>query len=327
MSTAISLFCPAKLNLHLDIGALRQDGYHELRSLFQMISLGDEMLLSGGEPDGECVVEGDFGARPEENIITAAYRLYCERTGLREGIRVQVNKQIPEGAGLGGGSSNAAAALRLLDAYFKNGLPAEELLQMGAQLGSDVPFFMGPAAALVSGRGEQVEAVPPRTEWELLVVQPDFAVSTGAAYRWLDERRSGSLGASAVSGESGGSGAPQASAVPDTSGASGVQAVEEGSLSAEELKRRYAALSPAQWGFFNSFSPVLGERFPFYERFFSRCNATQALYANISGSGSAAFALFPGETSRDACYLSLREEIKKGWKVKMLASSPMPVYN
>jgi 4-diphosphocytidyl-2-C-methyl-D-erythritol kinase len=303
MSEAISLAAPAKINLHLHIGEKRSDGYHELLSLFQMVSLQDELRICGDAPEGQCLLEGEAGPPAGENLVTAACRMFRRETGLRGGVRIRCRKRIPEGAGLGGGSSDAAAVLRLCNRYFAAGLGSEELMAMGAELGSDVPFFLGRPAAVVSGRGEEVRPAEPRPQWPVLLVRPDFGIATGEAYRRLDELR-----------------AEQRGAVAEEGGAEQLQ-------DPEELLRRFREEPPQRWGFYNSFTPVLRERFPFYGRFFERCAEEGALYANVSGSGSAAYALFSGEESLEACYLSLRGEIKNAWKLKMLASSPMPVYN
>jgi len=303
MNDSISLMAPAKINLHLHIGGLRPDGFHGLTSLFQMVSLHDQLSIRAGKERGECTVEGAaFGCSPEENLIVAACRLFRNVTGCEEGVRFICTKRIPEGAGLGGGSSDAAAALRLLNEWLETRLPEEKLADMGGRLGSDLPFFLRAPAALVEGRGERVEPVEPRSEWPLLIFRPDFSVSTGAAYRMLDESR----GEEAYENKR-----------PD----------EEKRLPPRELLQRYAEFSPREWGFYNSFTPVLMEHYLVYRRFFETCAEAGALYANISGSGSAAFALFAEETSREACCQSLEQLGKQMWKVKMLASHPMPVYN
>jgi 4-diphosphocytidyl-2-C-methyl-D-erythritol kinase len=307
MNRSVTLYAPAKINLHLYIGPSRPDGFHDLLSLFQMVSLVDELTCSLGGDRDTCTVKGAFGCPPEENLITRACRLFRRETGITEGVRFRCLKRIPEGAGLGGGSSDAAAALRLLDALFETGLGEERLAGMAARLGSDVPFFLRAPAAIVQGRGELISPLEPRDDWPVLLVQPEFQVSTGEAYRRLDEARR----------------------TANTQFSAGESEKMPGGEDAEarRLQEHYRSLSPDQWGFYNSFAPVLKREYPFYERFFACCRAAGALYANISGSGSAAFALFRDEETLDDCRDRLERGIKKSWTAKMLASYPMPVYN
>lgn len=298
MKKRISLFAPAKINLHLRIGRVRPDGFHDLQSLFHLISLGDDLTMESGQRPGECTIDGQFSCPARSNLIYLAYHRFAERTGVRGGVRFRCEKRIPEGAGLGGGSSDAAAALRLLDLYFDTRLSSAELAELGAALGSDVPFFLTAPAALVEGRGERIEALEALREYPLLLVQPDFSVATGKAYRLLDEYR-----------EAGGredDGNEEASASP---------------------VRHYLRGPEAGWGFFNSFTPVLASRYPLYEEFFSAARAAGALYSNITGSGSACFALFRDAGALERCESALPQSINKRWKVKMLASYPQPVYN
>ena len=167
----------AKINLTLDVGGLRSDGYHEITSVLQTISLADTLSLTrisagivvscsaSGVPDGQ------------DNL---AYRSLAEISHrLPGGICVEIEKRIPQGAGLGGGSSNAAAALKGADLLYAIGLAEDELLSAAAVVGSDVPFFILGGTVLARGRGEKVTSVSSLPVLWVVLVKPPFEVSTG----------------------------------------------------------------------------------------------------------------------------------------------------
>src|SRR6056297_4138164 len=186
MQKAISITAPAKVNLHLDIRARRPDGFHEIKSLFVMISLGDE-LRAYRTDDKKFGLQG-FGKLPlEQNLIWKAYSSYCDAAGEYTGMQVYCRKNIPAMAGLGGGSSDAAAMLRLLQLIHPIKLERSRLLRIAAELGSDVPFFLHSSSALVEGRGEIIKAIETPAAWNCVVVKPDIDVATGEAYALLDE--------------------------------------------------------------------------------------------------------------------------------------------
>ncbi|MDR1748509.1 MAG: 4-(cytidine 5'-diphospho)-2-C-methyl-D-erythritol kinase, partial [Spirochaetaceae bacterium] len=153
---------PAKLNLSLRVLPLhtaqggRTDGYHDIESLFQRISLKDTLEISAGGQQGECVIESPLMTLPVNNTITAAVAEFRRYTGIKDGLHIKVMKHIPDGAGLGGGSSDAAAVLRGLNQLFEAGLSVQVMLSLGAAVGSDVPFFLSSPCAVVTGRGEKL---------------------------------------------------------------------------------------------------------------------------------------------------------------------------
>ncbi len=250
---------PAKLNLHLEIGGMRLDGFHELVSLFQAISLSDELEFSRIEGDG-IFLEGDFPFPAEENIILKACRLFFETQGFRSGLRIVVEKRIPMGGGLGGGSSDAAATLRALDALFERALSIDALADLGARLGSDVPFFLRAPCAIVAGRGELVEPIAAREDLSFVLVDPLFGVSTKEAYLLLDRERQG-----------------EASAAYRFNGGA--------------LKDAYYGRI-GDWGFFNSFYPHIMGRHPELEEIRRELLESGAGSALMSGSGSTMFGIF-----------------------------------
>jgi 4-diphosphocytidyl-2-C-methyl-D-erythritol kinase len=183
----------AKVNLRLDVLARRADGYHELRTIFQSISLHDTLQLERSRRRGiELDILGDpvlaAGSR-RENLVWRAAEALRRHVRLPEGVRIILKKRIPAGRGLGGGSSNAAAALAGLLRLARRRIAREQLLEIAAGLGADVPFFLFGGRALGTSRGDEIYPLPDGQRQTLLVVSPrDMAVSTRDAYGWLDRR-------------------------------------------------------------------------------------------------------------------------------------------
>ena len=177
----------AKVNLSLDVLGKRPDGYHAIESVMQTISLHDTLALTFPDGSGGVRVTCDMPGIPtgEGNLAYQAAAMFFERMEIEQALDIHIEKRIPPEAGLGGGSSNAAAVLRVLGSAFsvqRSGLP-----ELAAQIGSDVPFFLVGGMAFVRGRGEIVEPLPDMpTRW-LVIVKPAFGVSTSWAYRRLDE--------------------------------------------------------------------------------------------------------------------------------------------
>jgi 4-diphosphocytidyl-2-C-methyl-D-erythritol kinase len=190
-----SLRCPApaKVNLFLRVLGERSDGYHEIETIFQAVSLCDELaveLVAGGGVELD-VVGAELGP-PTSNLAYRAARAVLDAAGSDMGVHVRLEKRIPAGAGLGGGSSDAAAALRCSNALLGGPFEAAKLLEIATGLGSDVPFFMGASPlALGRGRGELLEALPALPEAHLVLVLPPVHVDTGWAYGALAEHRRG----------------------------------------------------------------------------------------------------------------------------------------
>lgn len=194
-SSAIRVAAPAKVNLFLRVYEVRPDGFHGLETLFQAIDLADDVVVERHGKGVELEVRGaDLGAAKDNLAFRAATRLLQE-TGSDAGLRVELTKRIPVGAGLGGGSSDAAAVLKAGGRLL--GVPTSEplLARLGAELGSDVPFFLGASPLAVGrGRGELLEPVPPLPTADLVLVTPPVHVSTAWAYRALDTARESGAG-------------------------------------------------------------------------------------------------------------------------------------
>jgi len=184
----ISVFAPAKVNLHLAVHERRKDGFHDLESLFLALNFGDS--LNFRVISEVSSIDIDMEAVPlQENIIYKAVKLFQDKTGFCTGLKIEVDKRIPLGGGLGGGSSDAAATLLALNKLAGSPLSREELLQMAAALGSDVPFFIYETpTAYVTGRGENITPKD-MPQMFLVLVNPGFPSDTARAYSLLDEHR------------------------------------------------------------------------------------------------------------------------------------------
>jgi 4-diphosphocytidyl-2-C-methyl-D-erythritol kinase len=277
----------AKINLHLAVHARRPDGFHALTTVFQSIDLADTLTVV--EHDGPFVLRCPGGDAPEDgtNLVVRAARALAEELGGPEptGLQVTLDKQVPTQAGLGGGSADAMAALRLLCAVW--GVPPERALlaRVGGRLGSDVPFFAWGGTALGLGRGDEIAPLPALPPLACAIVRPPFGVATADAYGWLAASRAAS---------------PPA-VVPFDPPAR-----------AEEWLDRLA-------GCRNDFEPVVTARHPEIAEAVDALRDGGARLAMMSGSGSAVFGLFEdaGVASRALAPLAGRA----GWRGWLTATS------
>ncbi|MEO2065645.1 MAG: 4-(cytidine 5'-diphospho)-2-C-methyl-D-erythritol kinase, partial [Desulfurobacteriaceae bacterium] len=175
---------PAKVNLALWIKGKRPDGYHELITVMHTINLCDTLLFQPSDRF-ELSIEGSESLPlNRSNLIVKAAQLFKEVTGIKPEVKVKLEKVIPIGAGLGGGSSNAAATLKGLNVIYGNPLSESELVQVASQLGSDVPFFIRGGLAIAYGRGEKLKHYSPAS-FRLLLVYPGFPCPTKEVYENL----------------------------------------------------------------------------------------------------------------------------------------------
>jgi 4-diphosphocytidyl-2-C-methyl-D-erythritol kinase len=184
----------AKVNLRLEVLGKRPDGFHELRTIFQSISLKDELRLRSTRKSGiELRVRGNASLSNEpveKNLVYRAVDALRQEFRQRDGIAIELRKAIPAGRGLGGGSSDAASALIGYLRLAKKQLPRERLFELAATLGADVPFFLEGGRALGIGKGDEIYPLPDIRKLHLLVVSPNaIQVPTPDAYRWLDAPR------------------------------------------------------------------------------------------------------------------------------------------
>ncbi|PSJ44859.1 4-(cytidine 5'-diphospho)-2-C-methyl-D-erythritol kinase [Zobellella endophytica] len=177
----LTLPAPAKLNLFLYITGRRDDGYHNLQTLFQFLDYGDSLAFAPA-PDGELRLEPNLpGVPPEQNLIIRAARLLQSKTGCTRGARIRLTKRLPMGGGLGGGSSDAATTLVALNHLWQLGLSQKQLAELGLQLGADVPVFVRGHAAFAEGVGERLTPATPPEPW-YLVLAPGIEVATAAIF-------------------------------------------------------------------------------------------------------------------------------------------------
>ncbi|MCL6606001.1 MAG: 4-(cytidine 5'-diphospho)-2-C-methyl-D-erythritol kinase [Paenibacillus sp.] len=174
---------PAKINLMLDVLHKRPDGFHEVEMIMTMVDLADRLELSE-LPRDSIIISSQAGYIPldEKNLAFQAAKLIKDRYDVKSGVHIHLDKRIPVAAGLAGGSSDAAATLRGLNRLWELGIPAQELLELGAELGSDVPFCITGGTALATGRGEKLTPIESPPQCWVVLAKPPINVSTAEVY-------------------------------------------------------------------------------------------------------------------------------------------------
>ncbi|MGZ4984434.1 MAG: 4-(cytidine 5'-diphospho)-2-C-methyl-D-erythritol kinase [Chthoniobacterales bacterium] len=188
---SMELHAPAKINLSFKILGRRDDGFHEIETLMAPVSLFDRLIIVRGEPDEKVEFVCDDASLPSnaDNLVVQAAELFLRSTNTRTGLRIELQKNIPHGAGLGGGSSDAASVLLGLNELLATRLDEKKLAELAAEIGSDVPFFIYRSAAMCRGRGELVTPTSLPRKLSLLLLKPGFGVPTPWAYsRWKDSK-------------------------------------------------------------------------------------------------------------------------------------------
>lgn len=279
----------AKLNLHLKVLERRSDGFHGIESIFQKISLYDRILLHLEDADTfSCSIIDNSGIPVKENILYKAAKLFSDRSGFHFKALIEMEKGIPMGSGLGGGSSDAAVLLKTLNHASGFAFSDEYLTLLASQLGSDIPFFLGnEAAAFITGRGEVVSPLDlsaadcqTAAEYWASLIYPGFTVSTADAYSRIDTQRENDYTSDVNKNFAGLLRRGQADLVDRIT-----------PLSAELLLRQ----SPLKWPFFNDFEPVICSGNPVYEKIRKELNNHNALFASLTGSGAAYYGIFSSE--------------------------------
>ena len=189
---SVTLRSPAKVNLHLEVLRQRHDGYHEIETILQAVAWFDQVRVTlqeqfpGGEPVLSLTISGDATVPVDEtNLAWQAARLFCRTHRVSGRLDIELEKSIPPGAGLGGGSGNAAAVLVACDRLFDTRLEIEDLQAMGAKIGADVPFFITGGASMARGIGTRLTPLPSVKSGQFLIVKPPVALSTSDVYRNL----------------------------------------------------------------------------------------------------------------------------------------------
>lgn len=266
----------AKLNISLDVGNRREDGYHEMTMVMQSISLADTVTVTLNDT-GKLRAKTSLPFIPgdERNLAVKAALCYLEAIGQEgQGALIEIQKNVPVGAGMGGGSSDAAAVLRAMNRLFGHALTTAELEALSCKVGSDVAFCVAGGTALATGRGEKLEPLPPLPDCAFVVCKPSFSVSTPELFRKLDQlplRRH-----------------------PDTAGL--LTAIREGQLN-QVCRRMY-----------NVFEDVDDRRMRTVADIKSRLLDAGALGAVMTGTGSAVFGVFsPGQALEGVCAPLRRE--------------------
>lgn len=181
----ITYSSPCKFNLFLDVIGRRSDGFHEVVTVIEPLTLRDTLHLR--ETSGEIRVSADHPGVPDGpgNIVHRAARLIRQSAGIEDGVSIRIEKRVPVAAGLGGGSANAALTLRALNELWRLNLSHSTLARLAADLGSDVPFFLDPRTSLCRGRGEENTPLPPAPAFRVVLVNPGFPLPTRWAYEQL----------------------------------------------------------------------------------------------------------------------------------------------
>ncbi|MGE5851299.1 MAG: 4-(cytidine 5'-diphospho)-2-C-methyl-D-erythritol kinase [Candidatus Methylomirabilota bacterium] len=179
---------PAKINLFLEIIGHRSDGYHEIETVMQLVDLCDQVRLRRSSRGIRVSVTGADLPSGRGNLACKAAGLLLESAGIRGGVQIHLEKRIPVAAGLGGGSSNAAAVLAGLNRLYELGFSRERLQELGVRVGSDVPFFLSDGLALATGRGEVLQPLRPWPRQWLVLANPGIPISTAWAYREVSSK-------------------------------------------------------------------------------------------------------------------------------------------
>lgn len=271
--TAVTVEALAKLNIFLRVLARENDGYHGLETLFCLIGLSDTLRVERRDGTGVSidVVGADVGP-PADNLAVRAAGMVLDATGNRFGVHLTLEKRIPVQGGLGGGSSDAAAALHAVNRLAGDAVPRHELLQFGARLGSDVPFFVsGAPLAIGWGHGERLLRLPPLPVAPVLLLFPPVSVPTGEAYGWVDQIR-------------------------QVTGRRGSVALDLDALGSWGDIARMAG---------NDFESAVFGRHPEVRGAFEALVNTRPLLCRMSGSGSTLFALYRSARDRDDAAIML----------------------
>lgn len=193
MANQVCVRVPGKINLQLSVGPLQRDGYHEVATVFQSVSLFDELTLSESDGDGiEIAAEGK-SAIPlgKENLAYKAAELMRKKFEIATGLLIKIKKEIPIAGGMAGGSANAGATIVGIDALFSLGLKRDEMERIGSEIGADVPFTISGGTAIGTGRGDQITPVLSRGSYNWVLALSSSGLSTPAVYKECDRLREG----------------------------------------------------------------------------------------------------------------------------------------
>ncbi|MEW5800876.1 MAG: 4-(cytidine 5'-diphospho)-2-C-methyl-D-erythritol kinase [bacterium] len=280
MEQVVKVSAPAKINLGLSVLRKRDDGYHEIRTLFQAVSLCDELELEPIPKGIELTLEGEGIPNDQENIAWKAAESFLSRLRVSAGVHIRLRKNIPVAAGLGGGSSDAAAVLKGLSRLFSFSLPRNELLEMGRHLGADVPFFLFGNSALGEGTGAILSSISALPQSWIVIINPGFPIST----KWVYDHASLLL-----------------TKKPDH-------------INMVKYFLRENDLPRIGYYLHNDLEAVVLKRYPIINELKNRLLSAGAVGAVMSGSGASVFGLFADRPLADQAFNRMRRE-GNGWKI------------
>ena len=283
MLRSVHEIVPAKINLHLKVNEKRADGFHGIESIFQKVPLYDEILIEMADSKNTCKIYSPVFNLPQNNTLFSAYTAFCAATGISVGVNVALTKHIPSGAGMGGGSSDAAGMLRGLQQLFGVSLTDAELKKAAETIGSDVSFFLYDGddydTAIVTGRGENVRYIKSRRDLFYVLVCPGVHSSTKEAYDLVDNWNNGDC-----------------TTFPTLS----------------DLESVYK--SPVEnWTFCNSFTKPIAWKYPEVQQALQNMENCNPDFAEMTGSGSVVFGIFSSEIDAKKAYTQLCQNWKKSY--------------
>lgn len=286
----LTISAPAKINLTLDVLARRADGYHELSTIMQSISLADTVLVEA-ERSSETVIEltcdKPFVPTDERNIAFKAAKAFLQKAGIHAHVRIALQKRIPVGAGMGGGSTDAAAVLRALEALLPSGMTSAEMTLLAKSIGADVPFVLRGGCALAEGIGEALRPIPVYEGIPIVVCKPRASASTKEIFTRLK--------------------VDSITEHPDTLGA--IEAIREKNLDALAF-RLFSVLESVT----TEICPAIGE----YRRDLLKAGALAAV---MTGSGTAVFGVFADKASASRAADALRDSCDQVWLAETIAEN------
>jgi len=284
MVKALRLKSPAKVNLRLEILRRREDGYHELKTLMQKISLSDTLCVSLEKGKGISITT-DHPDLPlgRRNLVYRAAQMILKKSKYEGGLHIDIRKEIPLGAGLGGGSSNAATTLKALNHLLEIGLPRKELMKLGLGIGADVPFFFLDGAAVAAGIGERLKKIELPDLWFVLI-NPNFEVSTRWAYQNF------------------------------------ILTKKRFHFNLQGFVKTPEGISRLLW---NDLEGVVSDKYPQIEGMKKMLLSAGALGALMTGSGPTVFGVFSGKRGAEKAFKKLEHKVRRrGWIILKTHSLP-----
>jgi 4-diphosphocytidyl-2-C-methyl-D-erythritol kinase len=293
LRSKVVMQAPAKINLYLEVGPLRHDGFHVVRTVLQTVDLCDLVeveVVDGGEGIA-LAVEGE-APLGEDNLCHRAASAFLAATGLHLGIEMRLTKVIPPAAGLGGGSADAAAVLRALNFFTGEALSRGDLLRTAASLGSDVPFFLVGGTALGEGRGERITPLAQAPPLPAVLANPGMQLSTAEVYSRFDSLEEGE---------------------PPQQG--------PGELIEELARGDVGRVTPL---LFNALQPAACDLMPEVASLLDEASRAGAAGALVSGSGPSVFLLAAGDDHAEALEKQMKEAAPLVWRTRFRSAGVSP---